>query len=118
MEHRSIQDIDRRTNRRYDLRLPVHYRISLKGTPPRAGTGITRDMSTTGLSFQCRKPLPVGAHIEMLIGWPAKAAGEQSIDLQITGFVLRSDAARTAVRVTSSRFRTDNVAAQRYPVSA
>jgi hypothetical protein len=62
-------------------------------------------MSTTGLSFRTRKPLPVGSHIELIIDWPAKYQDDQPIDLQLTGFVVRSDHGRTAVRVTSRRFR-------------
>jgi hypothetical protein len=100
--------LERRTSRRYDLHLPVHFRISQKGVVARWGTGLTRDISTSGLSFRTRKPLPVGSHIELVVGWPAKYADTQPIDLQLTGFIVRSDAGRTAVRITSHRFRIDS----------
>jgi hypothetical protein len=99
---------ERRATRRYELHLPIHYRISQKGVVARWGTGTTREMSTTGLSFRTRKPLPVGAHVEMIIDWPAKYDDEQPIDLQLTGFIVRSDGTRTAVRVTSRRFRINS----------
>ena len=79
------------SRRRYELHLPVHYRISQKGVVARWGTGMTREMSTTGLSFRTRKPLPVGSHVEMIVDWPAKYADDQPIDLQLTGFIVRSD---------------------------
>ena len=65
---------------------------------------MTREMSTTGLSFRCRKPVAVGSHVEMIVDWPAKYADAQPIDLQLTGFVVRSDNNRAAVRISSHRF--------------
>ena len=62
---------DRRENRRYEIRLPLHYRVSEKGAPPRSGSGNTCDLSTGGLSFRCRRALPVGTHIEMYGGLAA-----------------------------------------------
>ena len=96
---------DRRRTRRYHLRLPVHYRVSVKGEAPRSGSGLTLEMSTTGLSFRLRRQLPVGAHIEIVVDWPAKYADTYPIDLQITGFVVRSDASRAAICMTSRKFR-------------
>ena len=96
---------ERRETKRYELHLPIHYRVSQKGSVARWGTGITREISTTGLSFRTRKPLPIGSHVEMIVDWPAKYSEDQPIDLQLTGFIVRSDSHRTAVRVTSRRFR-------------
>jgi len=99
---------DRRVAKRYELHLPIHFRISQKGLVARWGTGTTREMSTTGLSFRTRKPLPIGSHVEMIVDWPAKSVDDQPIDLQLTGFIVRSDGNRTAVRVTSRRFRINS----------
>ena len=107
----NANDRDRRNGRRYDIRIPLHYRISVKGLPPRTGTSTTCEMSTAGVSFRSRKPLPVGAHIEMTAVWPAKFAHVHPVDLQMTGFIVRSDAGRTAVSITSRRFRVSGAAA-------
>ncbi|MGO9262478.1 MAG: PilZ domain-containing protein [Bryobacteraceae bacterium] len=96
---------DLRANRRYELRLALHYRVSVKGAAPRAGSGTTCDISTSGLSFRCRRILPVGVHIEILIDWPAKHREIDPIALQVTGFIVRSDGNRTAVRMTSRKFK-------------
>ncbi len=96
---------ERRANRRYDLHFPVHYRVSQKGALVRFGTGMTCEIGGAGLSFRCRKPLPVGAHVELTIDWPARHDEVYPISLQATGFILRSDVNRTAVRVTSRKFR-------------
>jgi len=118
MDLRNVREIERRGNRRYELRLPLHYRVSQKGQPPRSGSGLTCDLSTAGISFRCRRPLPVGAHIEMTIAWPAKYAETYPMDLVITGFVVRSDPGRTAIRMTSRRFRTESFAEPTYRASA
>ena len=114
----TIFTAERRHNRRYDLRLPLHYCVSQKGGLALSGSGLTCDMSTSGLSFRCRKPLPPGAHIEIVIDWPARFGELYPIDLQVTGFVTRSHGGRTAVRVTSRKFRVDALAAEPYQASA
>jgi hypothetical protein len=98
---------DRRSNHRYDIHLPVHYRVTQRGFLPLSGSGTTREMSSSGLSFRCRRPLPVGGHVELSIDWPARAEAEKPMELIITGIVIRSDGGRTAVRLTSKRFRTN-----------
>jgi hypothetical protein len=98
---------ERRVNQRFAIHLPVHFRVSLKGASSRWGTGVTIDVSSGGVSFRCRRPLPVGSHIEMLIDWPAKFDDVYPIDLQSTGFVVRSDGNRAAVRMTARHFRID-----------
>ena len=97
---------DRRVNRRYEVHLPVHYRVSQRGFFPLEGTGTTRDMSSVGLSFRCRRPLPVGGHIELCIDWPARPDAATPLELVLTGILIRSDGGRSAVRITSKRFRT------------
>jgi PilZ domain len=96
---------NRRVHGRYDLRLPLHFRVSLKGEPPKTGSGTTCDISATGLSFRSRKPLPVGAHIEILLEWPAKYRDVDPMSLQITGFIVRCEGTRVGVRMTSRKFK-------------
>jgi len=100
-----IRKTERRLHQRFPLRMCLHYRVSQKGMVTRSGSGLTVDMSTDGVSFRCRKPLPEGAHIEMTIDWPARYAETYPLDLLLTGFVVRSDHGRTAMRITSRRFR-------------
>jgi hypothetical protein len=104
--------IERRAKPRYDLRLPLRYRISQKGAAPYIGTGLTNDLSVNGMAFRCRKPLPVGAHIEVLVDWPARYSDLLPIELQVTGFVVRSANGRTAIRMTSHRLRVSEAPAE------
>src|SRR5579864_2465230 len=82
---------DRRKSPRFDLRLPLRYRVSQKGVENRWSTGITRDMSKDGVVFKTRHPLPVGGHIELRIDWPARYQSIYPIDLQVTGFIIRNE---------------------------
>src|SRR3982751_3616920 len=103
---------DRRLNQRYSIHLPIHFRVSQKGATTRWGTGVTCDISSNGVSFRCRRPLPIGSHVEMIVDWPAQYGDTYPIDLQATGFVVRSTATRAAVRMTSRRFRIETSPAQ------
>jgi hypothetical protein len=96
---------DRRSVNRYDIHLPVHYRVTQRGYVPLAGTGTTREMSSSGLSFRCRRSLPLGGHVELVIDWPARGENTGPLELVLTGIIIRSDGGRSAVRVTSKRFR-------------
>lgn len=109
---------DRRNNRRYELRLPLHYRFTEKGSMPRTGMGTTCDMSTNGLSFRTRKPLPVGTHIEIVVDWPPRYGDLYPIDLVMTGFIVRSTGGRTGVRVSSRKFRVNAEASISYQATA
>lgn len=111
-------NVERRINNRYDVRLPIHFRISQRGGLERNGTGTTYEMSSTGLSFRSRKPLAIGSHLEMIVEWPARYEDIYPIDLQATGFVVRNENGRTAVRVTSRKFRILTQLPQSMPVSA
>lgn len=106
---------DRRFNKRFPIHLPIHFRVSQKGVASRWSTGTTCDISSGGLSFRCRRPLPVGCHIEMLIDWPARTDDTFTVSLQSTGFIVRSDGNKTAIRMTAHHFRADT--AQVEPIS-
>ena len=102
-------------NRRFNLHLPIHFRVSQKGETSRWATGITCDISSTELTFRCRKALPTGAHIEMAIEWPARQDSDP-VELIATGFVTRSSASKASVSMTAHRFRTEP--AVREPMTA
>lgn len=95
---------DRRKSARFDVRLALRYRLSQKGIENRWCAGVTRDMSKDGLVFKSRRPLPVGSHVEVRIDWPVPYHAIYPMDLQITGFVVRNEHGRSAVRISSHRF--------------
>jgi hypothetical protein len=108
---------ERRTGRRFGMQLPVHFRVSQRTANSRWGVGTTTDMSSEGVGIRCRRALPVGAHVELIVEWPARH-GDQAIDLVATGFVVRSTATRAAILMTSRRFRILPVEQPSFAVSA
>jgi hypothetical protein len=108
--------IERRRTQRFDLALAAHFRLSLKGTKSRWGTGTIHDISSSGLCLRTRRPLPVGSHLELLIDWPASHDGQHPMSLHTTCFVVRSSGTKTAMRIASHRFRIDSEEAS--PLSA
>ena len=97
--------IESRGRRRFELDLPVHFRLSLKGSTSRWGIGTIQNMSSSGISLRCRRPLPVGGHLELIVEWPVNQDGEYPVQLHATGFVVRSSGSKTALRISSHRFR-------------
>ena len=66
-------------------------------------------MSSTGVSFRCRHALPIAAHLEMLIDWPSKRGSIHPICLGAAGYIVRSDAGKVAMWVTSCRMVIEKV---------
>lgn len=97
---RTETQVERRGRLRFPLALTVHFRLTRKGPPSRWGTGAVSDMSSTGISFRCRKALPVGGHMELCIDWPTARDNDCPLRLRATGFVVRSQGAKTAIQIT------------------
>src|ERR1035441_3122808 len=53
------KQIERRARRRFGLALTVRFRMTRKGSTSHWGTGAIHNVSSSGISFQCRGPLPV-----------------------------------------------------------
>ena len=68
-------------------------------------------MSSSGVSFRCRRPLPLGGHLEMIVDWAAPFDDRRLVSLHASGFVVRSSRAGTSVRITSHRFRVTDLTA-------
>jgi len=60
-------------------------------------------MSSRGVFFRCSHPLPLDAHLEMVIDSPSKQGNIHPIFLRAAGHVVRSHDGEVAVRMTSSR---------------
>ncbi len=100
---------ERRGKLRFVLDRTIRFRFSAKRPTPRWTSGTILDISSSGLSFRCRRPLPLGGHLELIIDWPAD--DRRLVSLHASGFVVRSSGTRTAVRMTSHRFRIADILA-------
>jgi hypothetical protein len=101
-------ELNRRACPRYDMRLALRYRISQKIDFQRWSTGMTCELSVKGLSFETRRDVPVGSHIEIRVDWPAKHGENAPLELRITGVVIRSVNGKVAVRAMSHRFLAES----------
>ena len=94
---------ERREKRRYVLAHTIRFRLSAKQPTSRWAVGTIQDMSSSGISFRCRRPLPLGGHLELVIDWPS-LGNRRLVSLHASGFVVRSSRTKDAVRITSHRF--------------
>jgi hypothetical protein len=97
---------DRRSSVRYPLNLEVRYSVAGRRGALETGSGHTIDMSSSGLSFTADKPLPIGQGLDLSIDWPARLDGDVQIQLIVSGVVVRSSGAVTAIRIERHEFRT------------
>jgi hypothetical protein len=107
---------ERREKRRYVLSHTIRFRLSAKRPMSRWAIGTIQDMSSSGVSFRSRRPLPLGGHLELIVDWPAPLDDQRLVSLHASGFVVRSSRTKAAVRITSHRFHivewpADSVAA-------
>jgi hypothetical protein len=95
---------ERREKRRFLLAHTIRFRLSAKRPTSRWASGTIQDMSSSGVSFRCRRPLPLGGHLELIVDWPSPLDDQRLVSLHASGFVVRSSRAKAAVRITSHRF--------------
>ena len=96
--------LERREKRRFVLAHTIRFRLSAKQPTSRWAVGTIQDMSSIGVSFRCRRPLPIGGHMELIVDWPAPLQDQRLVSLYASGFVVRSSRTKAAVRITSHRF--------------
>ena len=104
---------DRRSDRRYDLRLDVRWKLIRRRRILETGTGETLDFSSGGVLFQTDRPMPVGLTVELSISWPVLLHNTAPLQLVVTGKIVRSTGNRTALRMIQHEFRTIGVPAER-----
>jgi hypothetical protein len=102
---------ERRLSRRYTVGLAIRVRALRAGTASEWRVGMVLDLSSTGVSFQCRHSLPVNTPIEMVIDWPSKQDTPYPICLRASGHVVRSHHSRIAARMTSCRMGIEKASA-------
>lgn len=100
--------MERRAERRYAIQARVEYKLSLGRKAARGGVGRLVNISRGGLLFECAEAIPQGTRISLDVEWPADAL---EIVLHVTGQTVRSQHARTAVKISRSSFRVREPAA-------
>jgi hypothetical protein len=100
---------ERRANVRFPLILDVRYSISHGHAPVETGSGQLIDASSSGLRFAAQRPLEPGLKLDVAINWPVLLDGGVQLQLIVTGVVVWSNGAETALRMHRHDFRTRSV---------
>ena len=100
--------LDRRSKRRFPLRMEIRYRPAGVSLPASWTAGESLNMSSGGLLFSGPEVVLTGQRIEASIDWPARLNSRRDLRLALEGVVVRSADQKTAVRVDRYEFLTDN----------
>ncbi|HEY2018128.1 MAG TPA: PilZ domain-containing protein [Bryobacteraceae bacterium] len=97
---------DRRSDRRYRLRLDLRWRLIHRRKVQDAGSGHSVDISSGGILFEVAQEMPVGRNVELSISWPVLLRQVAPMQLVVSGRIVRSEGRLVAVRVSQHEFRT------------
>jgi hypothetical protein len=97
---------ERRASTRFGLSLEIGYTVVNRRAIVRTGSGRTIDLSSSGLSFTTDQPPLPGQKLEMSIDWPVLLDGAIRLQLVMSGIVVRTAKAATAVQIQRHEFRT------------
>jgi hypothetical protein len=95
---------ERRVHRRYPLHLPVRYNLLEGHSSAESGFGLTQNLSSGGVAFVSDVAIDIGSIIEVWVSWPVEVKEISSLELRMTGRVMRSSNAETAIQVKRHDF--------------
>ena len=97
---------DQRRHPRYPITLDLQYKLLNHGPVNRTGSGRTVNISTGGIFFETDDTLPKHGQIDVEMNWPFLLDGACPLKLLVQGRIVRTDARRTAVKVSRYEFHT------------
>jgi hypothetical protein len=97
---------DRRSDRRYDLKLDLRWRLIRRRRLLDTGSGISVDLSSGGVLFDAGRPMPVGLNIELAISWPVLLYDTAPLRLFVAGRIVRTFGTCAAIQMVQHEFRT------------
>jgi hypothetical protein len=102
---------DRRDDCRYQIPLELRWKLIRRRKVLNSGEGETVDLSSGGILFDARRPLPVGLDVELSIAWPILLNDTAPMQLVVMGRIVRSAGNITGIRMVQHEFRTMGVPA-------
>jgi c-di-GMP-binding flagellar brake protein YcgR len=100
---------ERRSDRRYDIRLELQWKLIRRRRTLDSGSGLTVDFSSGGILFEADRQLPAGLNVELSIAWPVLLHYTAPMKLVATGRSVRTDGKFAAIQMTRHEFRTAGV---------
>ncbi len=100
---------ERRRSHRFPIECGVYYKTLDHPTKVIAASGLTINISGSGILFGSAHNIPVGTRLELAISWPARLNEKHSLDLVTWGRVTRTEDGFVALKIQRYQFqvRTD-----------
>jgi hypothetical protein len=94
-------------NLRFSIQLDIRWSLrAARGTAPDNGTGRTLTVSSSEVSFESSRVLPIGELILLSLIWPVKLHDATPLQVVVSGVVVHSTETCTAVKIKHHEFRT------------
>jgi PilZ domain len=93
-------------DRRAAERFPIERHVSYKTRRTKTGSGISVDISSSGVLIITEDPPNWGEFVEVAMDWPVQLDHKVRLKLAITGRVVRIEGRRVAICIAQSEFRT------------
>ena len=97
---------ERRAKRRFKIEQPVRYKLLYGPRLAETGSGMCRDISSSGIYITTDKTLTTGLPVELSMTWPALLNDNCPMKLMIFGCVVRADEHGAAISIERYEFRT------------
>ncbi len=107
---------ERRASRRFPLTLEVRYAVSGRVAPVETGSGLSINLSSSGMSFMADRPLLPGQKLAIAIDWPVRLDGSVNLQLILSGLVIRSKGTVTAMEILRYEFKTRRIESKVTPL--
>jgi PilZ domain len=101
---------ERRATRRYEIPLKLRWKVLRRKRLLETGTGITVDLSSTGILFETDTKLPLDGTVELSIAWPILLDGSLPMQLMVVGRIARASGRKVAIAIAQYEFRTAGLA--------
>ena len=98
----AVHSAERRTRRRYAIRLDLRCKLADTGE---VLAGATRDINSFGVRFRLERRLSTGDRVELSLTWPIRLEERCPLQLVVFGYVTRVDARDAVMAITRYEFR-------------
>lgn len=118
MQQTDVIGGERRSDRRYEIKLELRWKLVRRRRVIESGIGHTRDLSRGGIRFYAGCELPIGQKVDLSISWPVRLHNVAPMLLAVHGKVVRSEGGWVAIRTLQHEFRTQGVVPERRDATA
>ncbi len=109
---------EKRLKRRFAIQQEIRYKMLYGQRIAETGTGVTTNMSSSGVWFTTSGMLTAGMPVELSMNWPVLLNDKCPMKLMIYGCVVRSNDRGAAVAIERYEFRTQGIRAGQQPLAA